>query len=75
MSADDHAAGFSNGASAARPSLPAVQPSCGRSPSPSTSPPYILRFLRTLTLRFRRLRWWLTYVLIRDALLFLTRLR
>ncbi len=34
--------------------------------------PYVLRFLRTLTLRFGGDVWWLSYVLIRDALLFLT---
>jgi hypothetical protein len=31
--------------------------------------PYVLRFLRTLTLRFGGDVWWLSYVLIRDALL------
>jgi hypothetical protein len=34
--------------------------------------PYILRFLGTLTLRFGGDVWWLSYVLIRDALLTLT---
>jgi hypothetical protein len=34
--------------------------------------PYVLRFLRTLTLRFGGDVWWLSYVLIRDALLFIT---
>ena len=34
--------------------------------------PYVLRFLRTLTLRFGGDVWWLSYVLIRDALLVLT---
>jgi hypothetical protein len=34
--------------------------------------PYILRFLRTLTLRFGGDVWWLSYVLIRDGLLFVT---
>lgn len=34
--------------------------------------PYVLRFLRTLTLRFGGDVWWLSYVLIRDALLFVT---
>src|SRR5512137_48046 len=31
--------------------------------------PYVLRFLRTLTLRFGGDVWWLSYVLLRDALL------
>jgi hypothetical protein len=31
--------------------------------------PYVLRFLQTLTLRFGGDVWWLSYVLIRDALL------
>jgi hypothetical protein len=34
--------------------------------------PYILRFLRTLTLRFGGDVWWLSYVLFRDGLLVLT---
>jgi len=34
--------------------------------------PYILRFLRTLTLRFGGDVWWLSYVLIRDGLLVIT---
>ncbi len=34
--------------------------------------PYVLRFLRTLTLRFGGDVWWLSYVLIRDGLLFVT---
>jgi len=34
--------------------------------------PYVVRFLRTLTLRFGADVWWLSYVLIRDALLLLT---
>jgi hypothetical protein len=34
--------------------------------------PYILRFLGTLTLRFGGDVWWLSYVLIRDALLTIT---
>jgi hypothetical protein len=34
--------------------------------------PYVLRFLRTLTLRFGGDVWWLSYVLIRDGLLFIT---
>jgi hypothetical protein len=34
--------------------------------------PYVLRFLRTLTLRFGGDVWWLSYVLMRDALLVLT---
>ena len=36
------------------------------------SRPYILRFLRTLTLRFGGDVWWLSYVLFRDALLVIT---
>jgi hypothetical protein len=31
--------------------------------------PYVIRFLQTLTLRFGGDVWWLSYVLIRDALL------
>ncbi|HEX5825200.1 MAG TPA: hypothetical protein VFY18_12145 [Candidatus Limnocylindrales bacterium] len=34
--------------------------------------PYILRFLRTLTLRFGGDVWWLSYVLFRDALVVVT---
>jgi len=34
--------------------------------------PYVLRFLRTLTLRFGGDVWWLSYVLFRDALLVVT---
>jgi hypothetical protein len=34
--------------------------------------PYVLRFLRTLTLRFGGDVWWLSYVLMRDALLVIT---
>jgi hypothetical protein len=34
--------------------------------------PYILRFLRTLTLRFGGDVWWLSYVLFRDGLLVVT---
>jgi hypothetical protein len=34
--------------------------------------PLIIRFLRTLTLRFGGDVWWLSYVLIRDGLLFIT---
>lgn len=34
--------------------------------------PYVLRFLRTLTLRFGGDVWWLSYVLIRDGLLVIT---
>lgn len=34
--------------------------------------PYVIRFLGTLTLRFGADVWWLSYVLIRDALLLLT---
>ena len=34
--------------------------------------PYIVRFLRTLTLRFGGDVWWLSYVLLRDALIVLT---
>ncbi len=36
------------------------------------SRPYILRFLRTLTLRFGGDVWWLSYVLFRDALVVVT---
>src|SRR6059058_1595973 len=34
--------------------------------------PYVLRFLRKLTLRFGGDVWWLSYVLMRDALLVIT---
>ena len=34
--------------------------------------PYVIRFLRTLTLRFGGDVWWLSYVLFRDALLVMT---
>lgn len=34
--------------------------------------PYVLRFLQSLTLRFGGDVWWLTYVLIRDALMVIT---
>lgn len=34
--------------------------------------PYVVRFLQTLTLRFGGDVWWLSYVLIRDALMFVT---
>jgi hypothetical protein len=34
--------------------------------------PYVIRFLGTLTLRFGADVWWLSYVLIRDALLLIT---
>ena len=34
--------------------------------------PYVVRFLQTLTLRFGGDVWWLSYVLIRDGLLFVT---
>ncbi len=34
--------------------------------------PYVVRFLRTLTLRFGGDVWWLSYVLIRDGLLVIT---
>ncbi len=34
--------------------------------------PYVLRFLRRLTLRFGGDVWWLSYVLMRDALLVIT---
>jgi hypothetical protein len=34
--------------------------------------PYVIRFLQTLTLRFGGDVWWLSYVLVRDALLVIT---
>jgi hypothetical protein len=34
--------------------------------------PYVIRFLQTLTLRFGGDVWWLSYVLVRDALLIVT---
>ncbi len=34
--------------------------------------PYVIRFLQTLTLRFGGDVWWLSYILIRDALMLIT---
>jgi len=74
MSADDLAIALTNGASGWLVlSLAAVLPILWAfSLSFHFARPYVLRFLRTLTLRFGGDVWWLSYVLIRDALLFVT---
>jgi hypothetical protein len=74
MSADDLATGLTTGASAWMVlSLAAVLPILWAfAMSMHFGRPYVLRFLRTLTLRFGGDVWWLSYVLMRDALLFVT---
>ena len=74
MSADDLAAVLTSGASGWLVlSLAAVLPILWAfALAMHFGRPYILRFLRTLTLRFGGDVWWLSYVLIRDALLFVT---
>jgi len=74
MTADDLAAGLTTGASAWLVlSLAAVLPILWAfALGMHFARPYVLRFLRTLTLRFGGDVWWLSYVLIRDALLFIT---
>jgi hypothetical protein len=71
MSADDLAAALTNGASGWMVlSVAAVLPILWAfALSMHFGRPYVLRFLRTLTLRFGGDVWWLSYVLIRDALL------
>ncbi len=74
MTADDLAAGLTTGASAWLVlSLAAVLPILWAfAMAMHFGRPYIVRFLRTLTLRFGGDVWWLSYVLMRDALLFVT---
>jgi hypothetical protein len=74
MSGDDLATALTSGASAWLVlSLAAVLPILWAfSLGLHFGRPYILRFLRTLTLRFGGDVWWLSYVLIRDGLLFVT---
>ena len=74
MSADDLAIGLTTGASAWLVlSLAAVLPILWAfAMAMHFGRPYILQFLRTLTLRFGGDVWWLSYVLMRDALLFVT---
>jgi hypothetical protein len=74
MSADDLATALTTGASGWLVlSLAAVLPILWAfAMSMHFARPYVLRFLRTLTLRFGGDVWWLSYVLIRDGLLFIT---
>jgi hypothetical protein len=74
MSADDLATALTTGASAWLVlSLAAVLPILWAfALAMHFGRPYIIRFLRTLTLRFGGDVWWLSYVLIRDGLLFVT---
>ena len=74
MNADDLAAALTNGASGWLVlSVAAVLPILWAfALSMHFARPYVLRFLRTLTLRFGGDVWWLSYVLIRDALLVIT---
>ncbi len=74
MSADDLAAAFtSGGAEWMVLSIAAVLPILWAfTLSLHFARPYVLRFLRRLTLRFGGDVWWLSYVLIRDALLVIT---
>ncbi len=74
MSADDLATALTHGASGWLVlSLAAVLPILWAfSLSLHFARPYVLRFLQTLTLRFGGDVWWLSYVLIRDGLLFVT---
>ncbi len=74
LSADDLAAALVNGASGWMVlSVAAVLPILWAfTLSLHFARPYILRFLRRLTLRFGGDVWWLSYVLMRDALLVIT---
>ncbi len=74
MSADDLAAAFtSGGAEWMVLSIAAVLPILWAfTLSLHFARPYVLRFLRRLTLRFGGDVWWLSYVLMRDALLVIT---
>jgi hypothetical protein len=74
LSGDDLAAAFTSGAETWMVlSIAAVLPILWAfSLSMHFARPYIIRFLRTLTLRFGGDVWWLSYVLIRDGLLVVT---
>lgn len=71
LSADDLAAALTNGAAGWMVlSVAAVLPILWAfALSMFFARPYVLRFLRTITLRFGGDVWWLSYVLLRDALL------
>jgi len=74
LNADDLAAALTNGASGWLVlSIAAVLPILWAfSLVMHFARPYVVRFLQTLTLRFGGDVWWLSYVLIRDALLVVT---
>jgi hypothetical protein len=74
LSGDDLAAALTNGAEVWLVlSLSAVLPILWAfALSMHFARPYIVRFLRTLTLRFGGDVWWLSYVLMRDGLLVIT---
>jgi hypothetical protein len=71
LSADDLAAALTNGAAGWMVlSVAAVLPILWAfALSMFFARPYVLRFLRTISLRFGGDVWWLSYVLLRDALL------
>ena len=71
LSADDLAAALTNGAAGWMVlSVAAVLPILWAfALSMFFARPYVIRFLRTLTLRFGGDVWWLSFVLLRDALL------
>jgi hypothetical protein len=74
LSADDLANAFvTNGQAWLTLSVAAVLPMIwGFALALHFARPYVIRFLRTLTLRFGSDVWWLGYVLIRDAFLVIT---
>jgi hypothetical protein len=74
LNADDLAAALTNGASGWLVlSIAAVLPILWAfTLSMHFARPYVLRFLQSLTLRFGGDVWWLSYVLIRDALMVIT---
>jgi len=74
MSADDLAAAFTSGGSQWMVlSIAAILPILWAfTLSLHFARPHVLRFLRRLTLRFGGDVWWLSYVLMRDALLVIT---
>src|SRR5690242_89397 len=74
LSGDDLAAAFANGGQAWMVlSVAAILPILWAfAMSLHFARPYVVRFLSTLTLRFGADVWWLSYVLIRDALLLIT---
>ncbi len=74
LSGDDLAAAFNNGGEAWLVlSIAAILPILWAfSMSLHFARPYVVRFLSTLTLRFGADVWWLSYVLMRDALLVVT---